>query len=732
MPPYHLIGCSIHLLTPRPRLDLGMHYYRTILGQSMDLVTIGWTYLDINVTNMCLGTDFARSCNAAKLGYVRQSSLRNPSPTMSYYTSVSVRTDKPGVWGTWFATGALPTQCDGYPRFNITTSEDYTLTTTKYSTTTYTLSTDIGNWTYPHLAITRPTCTINPSDCAQLVSDYQSAWDSQDASFAASQQAIVSLANPPSAVVVNGKTSELPLITPAPAITVHGDVYTPLVGASGVTYNLSKAFNYYDDLLLTPGGERTVIYDTMYQLSFRPVPQCSWSDELSFKSSSCSHTAKCTIAAYDVELIYFAPPATSRDLCATTDPLFNRKIVTHYSHPHESVVLNETITLWSDSAYVKYRSISAGRPCQGGQVGATHEGSIVAIPSSDISSMCGWQWTTATGSLPVRITLGVTPYPFNFGDLVGSVPQSAYQCMPECNPWLGTNDCDTIIPSLYSPRLAVPRQVRSIDPAWAECELDWDGSRDPPTAVGSAQVVADPTSVEPTASPPPQTGVAPSRLAQNTSPTTPEPVNGSKPSDPGSNPTKVGPGSGADPSQDDPSDPTDGADPVQNPNPAPPNNDPGKTDAPAQNPPAVTPVPIITIGDSTINNDPTNPGAIILNPSETLSEGDPGTVISGTTISVGPGNNLIIGDSSTVQTIAIPTFNPDNNAGPAPVTLTSINNTPIIITYPDPTSGNDPSAIIIGPSRANNNNNNDNDDGVPLSPGSSTIIDGSRQARLVV
>ncbi|KAK5137795.1 hypothetical protein LTR08_007367 [Meristemomyces frigidus] len=87
-----------------------------------------------------------------------------------------------------------------------------------------------------------------------------------------------------------------------------------------------------------------------------------------------------------------------------------------------------------------------------------------------------------------------TPYliaaSFNLADLNWPVPVSAYENQPRFA--LG-RDVFSVVFDDYNPVLAVPPEIRSLDPAWKSCALDWQGLYDPPKALHPASVMAGPT-----------------------------------------------------------------------------------------------------------------------------------------------------------------------------------------------------------------------------------------------
>ncbi|KAK5696850.1 hypothetical protein LTR97_008156 [Elasticomyces elasticus] len=76
-----------------------------------------------------------------------------------------------------------------------------------------------------------------------------------------------------------------------------------------------------------------------------------------------------------------------------------------------------------------------------------------------------------------------------YGDLTGLPPASQYELQQQC---LHVG-CATIYPSVWSPILAVPTQLRSMDPAWQDCAIGLEGLFDPPVALTPQPVMASAT-----------------------------------------------------------------------------------------------------------------------------------------------------------------------------------------------------------------------------------------------
>ncbi|KAK4545576.1 hypothetical protein LTR36_002926 [Oleoguttula mirabilis] len=111
----------------------------------------------------------------------------------------------------------------------------------------------------------------------------------------------------------------------------------------------------------------------------------------------------------------------------------------------------------SPFVYISLQTATATDAC--GRVGGHYSGSVLTLNPTDVSTVYGAQGAGYVPDQALRI---------NYADLQGVVPASV-------------------------PTLAIPPQVRSLDPAWAACALDLNGLYDPPTALTAAQTIALPT-----------------------------------------------------------------------------------------------------------------------------------------------------------------------------------------------------------------------------------------------
>jgi hypothetical protein len=143
-----------------------------------------------------------------------------------------------------------------------------------------------------------------------------------------------------------------------------------------------------------------------------------------------------------------------------------------------SGMIDGTQTYYADKAYVSFNELGAFEYCPGRGVGSTQigqwrTGDIVEFESSELFTL--------------REPNYGTQYPFNFADLNEPVPRSAYMGISYCF----YQQCATVGRFDYNPMLAVPAKLRSLDPLWANCALDFGGVFDPPHALASASLLTD-------------------------------------------------------------------------------------------------------------------------------------------------------------------------------------------------------------------------------------------------
>lgn len=82
------------------------------------------------------------------------------------------------------------------------------------------------------------------------------------------------------------------------------------------------------------------------------------------------------------------------------------------------------------------------------------------------------------------------PQSVSFGDFVRAVPFEAYMGQLYQAMYLATTE---VTDALYSPHLAVARQLRILNPWWAKCGVPLDGVWDPSAALDACLVPPVPT-----------------------------------------------------------------------------------------------------------------------------------------------------------------------------------------------------------------------------------------------
>lgn len=183
--------------------------------------------------------------------------------------------------------------------------------------------------------------------------------------------------------------------------------------------------------LTTLGDNRTT-----YTVLAGPTPTCS---VLAMSAMDVEGCGKCTITGGTVDL-FFWPSATLGGVSA------------------RSTVLNGS-TLVAPTAYISIRTAFAANSCS--VVGGQHTGTMVAVKPAELSTQ-------------IHIGGKVAAYEYgqlDYADLTGLPPASQYQMQPSCVMF----GCATMYSTTWFPTLKVPPQIRSIDPAWADCELGLEG-----------------------------------------------------------------------------------------------------------------------------------------------------------------------------------------------------------------------------------------------------------------
>lgn len=334
------------------------------------------------------------------------------------------------------------TLCDGYPRVTYSPAVSLSKGTITYphlptSTKTYG---DTYYYAYPSAS---PTCTIQPSDCDPLWADYS-------ASLTAWRQG-----------------SNATSIGTAPQAQITQSPQTP------PCQNQSEASRY------------------------------------AAAASSIYGCGLCTIFGDAVELVYFPVPTTvSRDMCATTPSTS----LTHYGPgavieayqgtqyganatmapggAQTAVVGHNTFT--SGTAYISIGSVWAENRCSS-TIGTPVSNAILAMPSESVLSLRYRQ----DHFQYFAVTSTQTGYPVSYADFNSPVPYSAWIGQEKCEGYYDTWYCGVIYENDFRPQLAIPPEIRQLNPAWDGCQMWYGGLYDPPLALQPAESIALPTRPHP-------------------------------------------------------------------------------------------------------------------------------------------------------------------------------------------------------------------------------------------
>ncbi|OQO00493.1 hypothetical protein B0A48_13842 [Cryoendolithus antarcticus] len=232
----------------------------------------------------------------------------------------------------------------------------------------------------------------------------------------------------------------------------------------------------------------------------------------------------CTVQANEVQMYYWPLIAVGNE--CDPDRQFLTPTPTIVGQPNTAELDGYTFT--SPSVYLSFDwiyALSNTKFCGPTEMRST----IIAIPPEDVSTVrfsyvqygpsvetFVWSATTFTETDP-RLDLGTytlsggsevvtvdgrrdltasAAFPVSFQDFMGAVPVDAWSSEASVANWGGSS----IIDAQYSPNIAVPSMLRSLYPAWANCELYVSGVWDPPIPLQPASSVAGPSGVVSTTS----------------------------------------------------------------------------------------------------------------------------------------------------------------------------------------------------------------------------------------
>ncbi|KAK0854338.1 hypothetical protein LTR03_002369 [Friedmanniomyces endolithicus] len=227
-----------------------------------------------------------------------------------------------------------------------------------------------------------------------------------------------------------------------------------------------------------------------------------WPTTMSFAPSCTLGCQQCAITGNNVRLLYWPASTAHATTGGGNSTAHLKRSVANGTAIHTAIFDGTTLT--SPTLYISYDTLYASNSCHG--IGRTIQNTIVPVASSDLSSLAyqplaNWaigpgQW--GNGELSYKYT----SRPFNLTDLIEPIPDSIFNQLPFCQRELrgwkaaGFNESRyTCSPrdAPYAPLIAIPTEVRGLDPAWASCTAWYGGLFDPPVALQGAVAVATAT-----------------------------------------------------------------------------------------------------------------------------------------------------------------------------------------------------------------------------------------------
>ncbi|EMC98660.1 hypothetical protein BAUCODRAFT_145707 [Baudoinia panamericana UAMH 10762] len=270
--------------------------------------------------------------------------------------------------------------------------------------------------------------------------------------------------------------------------------YTNLWTETRTSYNLSTTTWMVDEAaepyfyvlgtgkpyLTTSGVQVYTMYYQSVISTRKPSPNCTYIPCTVASQPDPATCSSCEVQGGTVELLYWADMATTS---------LSESWQQNGSSPVTALYKNMTLT--SPTVYIEFQTAFATDAC-GRTVGGAYPGAIIGVnPKSLYSVQAQFDYFVELLDEGETSTTFYQSAQFNFEDLSGLVPASAWAAQPSCVANHG--GCYTIYPDEYHPVLVIPSHIRNMDPAWKSCGLDWRGAWDPPTALRPAAVIASVT-----------------------------------------------------------------------------------------------------------------------------------------------------------------------------------------------------------------------------------------------
>ncbi|KXS97344.1 hypothetical protein AC578_10751 [Pseudocercospora eumusae] len=367
-----------------------------------------------------------------------------------------------------------------------------------------------------------PTCSVDSSQCRSLQ-------DELLYTFSIGENA-TAMAWGNSAIGTTTTTLASEPVTTLPTFVVNNKTLIP--NQNDNTYN-GYSLSYH---WLLPDTNSTEIWmgpDSMADPTWMPfcrktASSTSTPSKTMNGTSTVCPTPTCTIYGGHVKMMFFPPTTTAPPNVCATWPAGNGSFcpygghgagynnqdcgspnITRWSNTTDSgeYITLDGNTLYKDKAYISMETAYALDECNN-RIGGNYQGRILTMASTSIYSLCDY-----SNGYPPQYNA----YPVNFQDFEGPIPHSAWNCMPYCNmmplfarvpqntaTYINGIDIqdmgyrawcspDLIFSEGFLPVLAVPPQIRDLDPAWKTCALDLRGLYDPPSILTQVPTAAAPT-----------------------------------------------------------------------------------------------------------------------------------------------------------------------------------------------------------------------------------------------
>ncbi|KAK4561429.1 hypothetical protein LTR86_004747 [Recurvomyces mirabilis] len=352
-----------------------------------------------------------------------------------------------------------------------------------------------GNGTIPspyttwHNYTYATSCAYSDPGCLSTCGQYFSSCESDWAIFTQNATAIATLTS--TSLYLDPQVSTIAQITKNATTvltqtlirdsTSFVEVASTVVGLASGSQSLSTTYS--------PFTYTSYIYSYSNTLSTATQPGCSSPGNAMTACISGCNPNYCTITGGTVDLLYWPVATTSlHTIGSGLNASLSTQIIpiTHAPNVTRTTVY-KGITMTSPSVYVSFDSAWAFDECSQ-PVGRNHSGSIIAMLPDQVSSIHGSLGPQMVPDAPHFHGTWI-PASMNYTNLAMTpVPLSVYLDQPSCFD----SFCSTIYTD-YKPVLSVPQQVLSLDPAWKNCDVFWQGVYDPPKALQPTDVEATPT-----------------------------------------------------------------------------------------------------------------------------------------------------------------------------------------------------------------------------------------------